>query len=43
MERENLIAFSDEQLDTILAFQKQEGQETVQDAIMDALRSCLKD
>ena len=43
MERENLIAFTDEQLDMILAFQKQEGQETVQDAIIDAVRFCLKD
>ena len=43
MEKENLIAFTDEQLEIVLAFQEQEGQETVQDAIMDAIKSCLKD
>ena len=41
--REVLIAFTDEELEEILAFQKQEGQETVQEAIMDAVRACLKD
>ena len=43
MEREHLIAFTDEELEMILAFQQQEGQSTVQEAIMDAVRSCLKD
>ena len=41
--RELLIAFTDEEFEEILAFQKQEGQETVQEAIMDAVRACLKD
>lgn len=43
MEKENLIAFTDEQLEMILAFQKQEGFETVQDAIMIAVKAFLKD
>ena len=37
------IAFDDEDIDTILAFQKQEGFNTVQEAIMSAVKSCLKD
>lgn len=41
--RERLIAFTDEELDKILEFQKQEGFNTVQEAIMAAVGSCLKD
>jgi hypothetical protein len=43
VERENLIAFNDEQLDMILKFQEQEGFETIQDAIMSAVNACVKD
>ena len=39
----NLIEFTDDQLDKILAFQEQEGFETVQDAVIGAVESCLKE
>jgi len=42
-ERKNLIAFNTEELDNILKFQEQEGFNTVQEAIMAAVGSCLKD
>lgn len=37
------IAFTEGQLEQIMKLQEQEGLETVQDAIMDAVGSCLKD
>ena len=43
MENDNLIAVTDEQLDKILALQRQEGFNTVQDAIEAAIDVCLKD
>lgn len=43
MKKENLIDFDDEQLEKILAFQKQEGFKTVQEAIMVAVNTFLKD
>jgi phosphoribosyl-ATP pyrophosphohydrolase len=37
------VNFTEEDFEIILAFQQQEGQNTVQEAIMDAVRACLKD
>ena len=42
LSKENLISFNDEQLEEILAFQEQEGFNTVQEAIMAAVLSCLR-
>lgn len=43
MKDENLISVTDEQFAKIIALQKQEGFETVQDAIEAAVNACLKD
>lgn len=42
-EHENLIAFTDEQLDFILAYQKESGADTVQDAILNAISLAFDD
>lgn len=42
-EHENLIAFTDEQLDFILAYQKESGADTVQDAILNAISIAFDD
>jgi hypothetical protein len=39
----NMIEFTDDQLDKILALQEQEGFETVQDAVICAVDSFLKE
>jgi hypothetical protein len=39
----NMIEFTDDQLDKILALQELEGFETVQDAVVGAVESCLKE
>ena len=38
-----LIEFSEEQMDKILELQEQEGFETVQETVMEAISACLKD
>lgn len=37
------IIFSEEEMDKIMKFQDQEGFETVQDAVMAAINSCMKE
>ena len=37
------IIFTEEELDKIMKFQEQEGFETVQDAVMVAVNSCMKE
>jgi hypothetical protein len=40
---ENLIGFTDEELEKILSLQKQEGFETVQETVICAVNTCLKE
>ena len=39
----NLIEFADEELEKILSLQEQEGFNTVQETVIEAVNSCLKE
>ena len=41
--KETMIAFTDEQIDFILAYQKESGADTVQDAILNAISLAFDD
>lgn len=41
--RETMIAFTDEELDDIISLMEQDGFNTVQETVMNAVRAFLKD